>query len=314
MPGVRAALAGSLDSVHLTLDALSSGLEAELAAHLGVQPEQVVAGAGSGALLAQFMTAHAGPGDAVVHSWPSFEVYPLLISTSGARAIAVPAPDDRQDLAAVAAAVTPATTVVLLCNPNNPTGEVLGAPALRELLDALPPHVVLLVDEAYREFAEPGSIADALELAATDDRVAVVRTFSKSHGLLGARVGYLVGSRRVVDPLRPSTIFYRVPTPAQAAAVVALRAEDAMRAQCTQVAAERDRVRRGLLDLGFDVPPSGGNFLWVRLGERNDEFVAHLAEHGIAVRALAGGAGVRVSTGTREADDAVLDAAKQFPR
>ncbi|GGP79485.1 aminotransferase class I/II-fold pyridoxal phosphate-dependent enzyme [Saccharothrix coeruleofusca] len=312
LPGVREALLGSVDQVHLTLDALADGLAAELAGHLGVAAERVVAGAGSGALLQQFLAAHCGPGSEVVHTWPSFEMYPLLIRNAHARPVAVPAPDDRQDLAAVAAAVTPETKVVLLCNPNNPTGEVLGADRLRALLEALPPHVLVLVDEAYREFADPAAVADAVELAATDDRVVVVRTFSKSHGLLGLRVGYLVGAADVVAPVRRTTPFYRVPTVAQAAAVAALAAGPRMRRQCERVAAERDRVRAGLLELGFDVPPSGGNFLWLRLGARNQEFVAHLAEHGIAVRVLAGGAGVRVSTGTPEANDAVLRAAALF--
>jgi histidinol-phosphate aminotransferase len=312
LPGVREALLGSLDQIHLTLDALADGLASDVAGRLGLGAERVVAGAGAGALLQQFLTAHSGPGSTVVHTWPSFELYPLLIRNALAEPVAVPGPDDRLDLAAVAAAVTPDTAVVLLCNPNNPTGEVIGAAALRELLDALPPHVLLLVDEAYREFADPAAIADAVELAATDDRMAVVRTFSKSHSMIGLRVGYLVGAEEVVAPIRRTTPFYRVPTVAQAAAAAALAAEREMREHCEQVAAERDRVRSGLLDLGFDVPPSGGNFLWARLGERNEEFVTHLASHGIAVRVLAGGSGVRVSTGTPAANDAVLRAAAEF--
>ncbi|MCS7481985.1 aminotransferase class I/II-fold pyridoxal phosphate-dependent enzyme [Umezawaea endophytica] len=312
LPGVHEALASSLDHVHLTLDALADGLTSELAGRLDLDVERVVAGAGSGALLQQFLTAHAGAGSTVVHTWPSFEMYPLLIRNALAEPVSVSGPDDRQDLNAVVAAVTPDTRIVLLCNPNNPTGEVLDAARLRDLLDALPPHVLVLVDEAYREFADPEVIADAVELARTDDRVAVVRTFSKSHGLLGLRVGYLVGAVEVVAPLRLTTPFYRVPTVAQTAALAALKAEPEMREQCERVAAERDRVRSGLLDLGLDVLPSGGNFLWLRLGARNQRFVAHLAAAGIAVRVLANGAGVRVSTGTPEANDAVLRAAGRF--
>ncbi|WP_177154303.1 aminotransferase class I/II-fold pyridoxal phosphate-dependent enzyme [Actinosynnema pretiosum] len=312
LPGVPEAVAGLVDRVNLTLDPLSAGLEAKIAGHLGVGAERVVAGVGSAALLQQFLMTHAGAGSRVVHTWPSFEMYPLLIGNAQATAVAVPDPDDRMDLAAVAAAVTDDTKVVLLCNPNNPTGEVLDAARLRGLLDALPPHVLLLVDEAYREFADPDVVADALDLARVDDRVAVVRTFSKAHGLLGLRVGYLVGAEAVVAPLRMTTLFFRVPTVAQAAASAALDAEDQARRNCAAVAVERDRVRDGLVELGLDVPPSGGNFVWVRLGERNEAFRDHLAEHGIAVRVLAGGSGVRVSTGLREANDAVLAAAKSF--
>ncbi|SDF32512.1 histidinol-phosphate aminotransferase [Lentzea fradiae] len=310
LPGVRDALAGSLSDVNLTGDALAAGLERRLAAHVGTAPGRVVAGAGSGALLQQFLTVHSGPGTTVVHAWPSFDLYPLLIRNAGAEPVAAPGhPDGRQDLGALAAAVTADTRVVLVCNPNNPTGEVLGEPELRSLLAALPEHVLVLVDEAYREFADPVAIADATTLS-DDPRVAVVRTFSKSHGLIGLRVGYLVGSEEVVGPLRRMAPFYRVPTIAQTAAVAALDADERMRAQCREVAAERDRVRSGLLELGFDVPPSGGNYLWVRLGPRNEEFIARLAAHGVGVREVAGG--VRVSTGLPEANDAVLAAAAGF--
>lgn len=312
LPGVHEALSESLTAVNLTGDALAARLESRLAAELGTPPAQVVAGAGSGALLQQFLTAHCEPGSTVVHTWPSFDLYPLLIRNAGAEPVAVPGDAaDRQDLAAVAAATSHRTRVVLVCNPNNPTGEVLGTDQLAALLDALPPHVLVLIDEAYREFAEPGTIADAKALADADPRVAVVRTFSKSHGLIGLRVGHLFGAADVVGPLRRTTPFYRVPTVAQAAALAALDADDHMRRQCREVADERDRVRRGLCEIGFDVPPSGGNYLWVRLGTDNQEFVAHLAAHGVAVREVAG-AGVRVSTGLPAANDAVLAAARSF--
>ncbi|MEU7476409.1 aminotransferase class I/II-fold pyridoxal phosphate-dependent enzyme [Lentzea sp. NPDC042327] len=307
LPGVREALVNSLADVNLTGDALAAGLERRLAADLGTTPDRVVAGAGSGALLQQFLTAHCAPGTSVVHAWPSFDLYPLLIRNAGAEPVAVPG--EQQDFRAVAAAVTDDTRVVLVCNPNNPTGEVLGEEWLRSLLAALPQHVLVLVDEAYREFADQAEIADATTLSA-DPRLAVVRTFSKSHGLIGLRVGYLVGAQEVVGPLRRVAPFHRVPTVAQAAALAALDAGARMREQCRAVAAERDRVRAGLRELGYDVPPSGGNYLWVRLGPRNQEFIAHLAEHGIAVREVAGG--VRVSTGVPEANDAVLTAARAF--
>jgi histidinol-phosphate aminotransferase len=310
LPGVRRAVEETLDDLHRTLDALATGLTAEIARRHGLDPARVVAGAGSGALLQQFLTAHAGAGQ-VVHAWPSFELYPLLVRNAFAEPVAVPSPGDRQDLTALAAAVGPETRVVLLCNPNNPTGEVLGESELRAFLDALPPHVLVLIDEAYREFADQTALANGLTLAAADARVAVVRTFSKSHGLLGLRVGYLVAAEPVAAALRPTLPFYRVPTVAQTAALAALEADDVMRERCAEVAAERDRVRAGLRELGWDVPASGGNFLWLRLGERNRSFVDHLAAHGVAVREI-GGAGVRVSTGTPEANDAVLMLAKEF--
>ncbi|WP_405824516.1 aminotransferase class I/II-fold pyridoxal phosphate-dependent enzyme [Streptomyces sp. NBC_01390] len=311
LPGVAEAVREVGERANLTLDPLATGLTQELAGRLGVPADRVVAGAGSGALLQQFLSAHTGPGTEVVHAWPSFEMYPLLVRNAHAESIAVPLRGHGHDLAAMADAVTPRTRVVLLCNPNNPTGEVLDHGQLTDFLAALPSDVLVLVDEAYREFAEPGALADALALAADDERVAVVRTFSKSHGLLGLRVGHLVAAASVTAPLRSTSPFFRVSTPAQAAAHAALAAEERMREQCAEVARERDRVRAGLLDLGWDVPPSGGNFLWVPLGDRNQAFVSHLAAHGVAVREIAG-AGVRVSTGSPEANDAVLTLAKEF--
>lgn len=309
LPGVREALAGSLADVNLTGDALAGRLERRLAEDLGTTAGRVVAGAGSGALLQQFLAAHCAPGSTVVHTQPSFDLYPLLIRNAGAEPVEVPAgPGDRQDPAALAGAVTGRTRVVLVCNPNNPTGEVVGVAWLESLLAALPPEVLLLVDEAYREFADPAAIGDPTTVA--DPRLVVVRTFSKSHGLLGLRAGYLVGAAEVVGPVRRTAPFHRVPTVAQAAALAALEAGDRMRAQCREVAAERDRVRAGLLELGFDVPPSGGNYLWVRLGPHNQRFIDHLAAHGVLVREVAGG--VRVSTGLPEANDAVLSAARSF--
>ncbi|GHE56393.1 putative phenylalanine aminotransferase [Streptomyces griseoaurantiacus] len=311
LPGVARAVRDSGERVNLTLDALATGLTEELARRLGLPPARVVAGPGSGALLQQFLNAHAGPGTEVLHAWPSFEMYPLLIRNARAEPVAVPLTGQEHDLTAMAAAVTDRTRVVLLCNPNNPTGEVLGHDRLRDFVAALPPGVLVLVDEAYREFAPPGELADAMALAKEDERVAVVRTFSKSHGLLGLRVGHLAGAEAVVGPLRRMTPFFRVSTVAQAAAMAALEAEDVMRERCAEVARERDRVRAGLLDLGLRVPPSGANFLWLPLGERNKAFVDHLAAHGVVVREIAG-AGVRVSTGTPEANDAVLALAKDF--
>ncbi|OZM72480.1 aspartate aminotransferase [Amycolatopsis antarctica] len=311
MPGVREALEWSIDDSNLTLDALASGLSGRIAESLDVAPENVVAGAGSAALLQQFVSAHAGPGDEVVHPWPSFEMYPLLARNCGAEAVAVPLRGYDQDLEAIAAAITDRTRIVLLCNPNNPTGSLVEQAELESFLDNIPDHVLVLVDEAYREFADPGTLAEALDLSRTDERVAVVRTFSKSHGLLGLRVGYLVAAPSVTAPLRTTVPFFRVGTAAQAAALAAIEADEVMRRQCADVARERERTREALLGLGWEVPPSAGNFLWLPLGERNDSFVDFLAERGVAVRAIAG-AGVRVTIGPPEANDAVIMLAKEF--
>ncbi|MCS7481992.1 aminotransferase class I/II-fold pyridoxal phosphate-dependent enzyme [Umezawaea endophytica] len=314
LPGVREAVIDAADHPHLTLDALAGGLTAALAVHLGVPASDVMVGAGSGAVLQQLLTGIAGPGAEVVHASPSFWGYGPLVRNTGATPIELPLEDGYgTDVDAMAAAVTSRTKAVLLCNPNNPTGAVLGHSEVRRLLDALPPDVLLIVDEAYREFCDPGEIADALALYREDPRVVVVRTFSKSHGLLGLRVGYLVAAEQVVTPLRGTAPFFRVSTVAQAAAIAALAAEEEMRARCAAVCAERERLRAALVDHGLSVPPSAGNYLWLPLGTEGRPLVEFLSGHGIAVSEV-DGLGIRVTVGTREANDAVIALVAQYTR
>lgn len=313
LPGVREAIVNSAADANLTLDALATGLAATIAEHLDVPATQVLAGPGSGALLQQFLAVFAGAGGEVIHAWPSFEMYPLLARNATATAIPVPLRDFTHDLTAMAEAVTERTKVVVVCNPNNPTGAALGAAELKEFLDRLPADVLVLIDEAYVDFADPEVIADGLALYRTDPRVCVVRTFSKSHGLLGLRVGYLVANETVIGKLAPGSYFYRVSTIAQAAAFAALRAEADMRRQCAAVAVERDRVHQALSGLGWPVPRSQANFHWLPLGADNDRFVRFCAAEGVVVREIAG-AGVRVTVGTPEANDALLDLARRFAR
>ena len=311
LPGVREAIVHAADRVNLTLDAMSSGLTSAIAEHVGLEGSEVFVGPGSGALLQQFLTTFAGGGE-IVHACPSFEMYPLLVRCAGADPVAVPLRDDAHDLDAMADAVTDRTEIVLLCNPNNPTGTAFGEDELRAFLHRLPSGVRVLIDEAYADFADPSVIASGIRLAAEDPRVSVVRTFSKSHGLLGLRVGYLVADEAVVTALTPGSYFFRVSTVAQDAALAALRAEDVMRKQCAEVAAERDRVHDGFTALGLDVPRSHGNFHWLRFGGANEEFVRLCDESGVQVRTLADGAGVRVTVGSAEANDLVLELTRRF--
>lgn len=313
LPGVRTAAEAALDTLNLTPDPFSSDLVARVAEHHGVAAERVLAGVGSGALLQQFLQVHAGPGTEVVHPWPSFEMYPLMIRNAGASAVGVPLRDSAHDLDAMAAAVTERTRVVLLCNPNNPTGSILTAEQITGFLDRIPSDVHVVLDEAYIDFATgtDETIADGIELARTDHRLTIARTFSKSYGLLGMRVGYLLGAEPVMAALKPSALFFRVSGPAQAAAAAALAASEVMRAQCAEVAAERDRLREGLLAHGIPVPASGGNFLWLPLGGANQRFVDRCAERGVVVREIAG-SGVRLTVGTRAANDLVLEVAAEF--
>ncbi|OLF14189.1 aminotransferase [Actinophytocola xinjiangensis] len=308
LPGVPEAVAAATGTLHRYPDATSTPLAAGLARHLGVAPDRVVVGAGSAGVCLRVLQALCEPGDEVAFGWRSFELYPLLARTVGAVPRPVPLSGDRLDLDALASATGRRTRVVLLCNPNNPTGTAVTGHELTRFLAAVPPHVLVVVDEAYREFATPGAVPDAVVSSGRHPRVAVLRTFSKAYGLAALRVGYGVLPVEVADAVRRVAPPFGVSTVAEAAASAALAAHPVMLARCRELAAERDRVRTALLAAGHRVPVSQANFLWLPLGERTSEFVAHCRDRGIVVRGYAG-EGVRVTVGTASDNDAFLAAA-----
>jgi histidinol-phosphate aminotransferase len=292
----------------------SEDLFARLSAEVGVDTDRLALGCGSVSVCQQVIQAICVPGDEVVFSWRSFEAYPILTQVIGAVGRRVPLTvDHRQDVDALLAAVTDATRLVFVCNPNNPTGTVLHTEELVRLLDGVPDHVLVVLDEAYREFVTDPAVPDGLELAAERENLAVLRTFSKAGGLAGVRLGYCVASPAVASGVRKVTIPFSINRMAQAAALASLDVADELRARCAAVVEERERVYRALLDLGYEVPASNGNFLWLSLGDRAMAFNEHCAEQKVLVRSFAGD-GSRVTIGLPEENDAFLAAAAGFPR
>lgn len=311
-PGVLRAVQDSAADSHRTNDALSSGLTGRIAERLGVPAGDVLVGPGSAALLQQLFGALTGPDTETVHAWPSWEAYPMLAANAGSGTVRVPLlADDCHDLDAMADAVTGRTRMVLLCHPNNPTGTPLRHTDVERFLARLPSHVTVVIDEAYRDFVREESAADGVTLYRDDERVCVVRTFSKSYGLLGLRVGYLVGHERTLGRLRGLQPFIRVSNTAQAAAQAALAEEGEFRRRCEVVAEERERLREQLQERGWRVTPSQANFLWLPLTSGVEEFTQFCADHGVLVCGKPG-EGIRVTVGDREANDAVVDLAGKF--
>jgi histidinol-phosphate aminotransferase len=256
------------------------------------------------------------PGAAVVYAWPAFSMYPNLAAMSGAEEVRVPlAEGEIHDLDAMLAAITPETRLVMVCNPNNPTGTYLPLSDVRRFLERVPPEVTVILDEAYIEFQPVDSPADSVKLADEFNNLVVLRTFSKSHSLAGLRVGYSISSsefRAAVDAVRQP---FSVNALAQAAATEALAHPDAIAGQIEASIAERERVEAGFAEIGLETAPTAANFSWVSLGEGGSEIekevVADLAEAGIVVRPgrLLGGPGrLRISYGTREENDRMLAA------
>jgi histidinol-phosphate aminotransferase len=317
LPSVVAAIADAATAVNRYPDSGANALVARLAERFAVSETQLAVGCGSVSLCQQLVQATCNDADEVVFGWRSFEAYPIVTQVVGATGVRVPlTADHRLDLDAMLAAITPKTRLVFVCTPNNPTGTALEEAELRSFLDAVPPDVLVVVDEAYREFVDDPNVPDGIAVtkdawARNGHNVAVLRTFSKAYGLAGLRVGYCVAPELVAGALRKVFVPFSVNAIAQAAAIASLDAEDELLARCKQVVAERGRVRAELLALGYDVPPSQANFVWLPLGERTAEFNEHCMDHKVIVRAFAGD-GARVTVGDPAENDAFLAAAGSF--
>lgn len=310
-PAVLEAVAAALEGGNRYPDLRGETLGQALARRHGVDHDMVAVAAGSIVLLDQIVRAWCDPGDEVVTPWRSYEAYPIIAGLSGARLVEVPLDGDcRADPAAILAAVGPRCRVAILCNPNNPTGTSLEPEALDALIAALPPHVLVVLDEAYADYAD-----DARTVAASPARrlarhanLAVLRTFSKAWGLAGLRVGYCLADPRVIAALHAVAPPFPLPGPVAAAALAALEAAAAVEARVARNAAQRARIAEGLRGLGLPVAESRANFLWLPVAGGAAPLAAHFGEAGIAVRCFAG-EGVRITTGTDADTDAILAAA-----
>ncbi len=311
LPSVRQAIERATDSVNRYPDSACVQLKAALAKHLSsvgstdFAPEQVAVGCGSVSLSQQLVQITASAGDEVVMGWRSFELYPPQVQVAGATAIKVPLTDHVHDLYAMLAAVTDRTRLIFVCNPNNPTSTVVHPDALARFVEAVPPHILIAIDEAYVEYIRDGLLPDSLELARSRSNVVVLRTFSKAYGLAGLRVGYAVGHPELITALDKVFVPFSVTSVSQAAAIASLDAADELLARTDAVVAERSRVATALGDAGFSLPSSQANFVWLPLGPRTADFVARAADARIVVRPY-GADGVRVTIGAPEENDALL--------
>ncbi|SDM98308.1 histidinol-phosphate aminotransferase [Actinacidiphila guanduensis] len=312
LPGVLEAAAAAAASFNRYPDLACSALTAELAERFGVPAAHVATGTGSVGVAQQLVQATAGAGDEVIYAWRSFEAYPIITQISGARAVQVPLDaGEVHDLDAMAAAITDRTRLVFVCNPNNPTGTAVRRAELERFLDRVPADVLVVLDEAYREFITDPEVPDGVDLYRDRPNVAVLRTFSKAYGLAGLRVGFAVAHEPVADALRKTAVPFGVSQLAQDAAVASLRAEPALLERVRALVAERTRVVEALSGQGWTVPETHANFVWLRLGERTADFAAACERAGATVRPFPG-EGVRITIGETEANDLLLRAAEEF--
>jgi len=287
-PSPRAveAMRRALEGVNRYPDGASFHLRRALAEKLGVDGAQLVFGAGADEILELLAKVLLGPGDECVFAWPSFAMYPIVVQGMGARSVRVPLDATlTHDLPALAAAVTPSTKLVFVCNPNNPTGTSVGAEAFDRFVASLPSTLVLAIDEAYVDFARRSDFPDSLAWLRRRPGTIVMRTFSKISGLAGVRIGYGVADPELAGYLQRARHPFNVSRLAESAALGALE-DDEFRERTRRNNAEGiEFLTRELRALGVEVWESDANFLLARAGAGTPE---RLLREGVIVRPLTG--------------------------
>jgi histidinol-phosphate aminotransferase len=296
-------------------------LRQKLADHHKVEPEQVVPTAGSTALLGIIARTLLSPGLNAITSERSFIVYPIATQAAGGRLIRVPTLDDGFDLNAIAAAVDQHTRIIYIANPNNPTGTLVPAPKLDRFLDKMPEHVIVILDEAYYDFAQDLAAirgvdySHALDYVKQDRKVVVLRTFSKAHGLAGVRVGYGIGPSQLMSYFARMRTTFSVSAVAQAAAMAALDDHAHIRKTIRNNSEQAERLMAKMTDLGFHPIPTWGNFIYCDLGDDAAAVAKRLQAEGVIVRPLGPwGApnAIRITIGTPEQNDIFLNAFRKL--
>ena len=289
-------------------DGAERALKRRLAEKLGVASRHIVVGNGSNELLTLIAQAVLGPGDEVVFAWPSFVVYPMCAALMCATGVKVPVTEDEvHDLPAMLAAITEKTKIVFLCNPNNPTGTIYGRTAFEKFLAEVPPHVLVVIDEAYFEYVTSPNYSNGLDYFDGTKPIVVLRTFSKIYSLAGARVGYGIAPEELVQALDKVREPFNVSSVAQVGAYYSL-ADDAEVVRRRQENQEQKAYLYSCFDrLGISYVPSETNFVYMLTKKPVEVFEALLAE-GIIVRDFGTAPALRVGIGTPEDSDATVAA------
>ncbi|GGH33283.1 histidinol-phosphate transaminase [Microbacterium album] len=312
LPSVVDAVADALAGINRYPESAASALTARLAGRFGVAGEHLVFGAGSVEIVSQLMRATAGPGDEVLFAWRSFEAYPMLARAAGAVPVQVPlTADHRHDLPAMLAAITDRTRLVIVCNPNNPTGTTIGDAELRAFIDAVPPHLPVLIDEAYLHFNQRADSPAGIEYFRAYPNVVVAHTFSKAYGLAGVRVGYAIAPTTLAAAMRKVSVPFGVTSLAQVSAIASLDAEPELQERVDALVAERERVVSALTAAGWQLPETQTNFLWFPLGEHTADAMGVFDAHGLVVRGFPG-EGLRATIAETEANDRLIAAATEL--
>jgi histidinol-phosphate aminotransferase len=313
-PAALAAMHSALTEAWLYPDGSAHELKQALATHLGVAAACVTVGNGSNELLLMLAESFMTPQSSGVYSQYGFAIYPLVIRATGARSIEVPAhaPDDAMpyghDLDAMASAIGSDTKLVFIANPNNPTGTWVDRDRLRTFIAEAPAHTLVVLDEAYVEYARLSGCETCLPWLSESPNLVLVRTFSKAYGLAGVRIGFSVSHPEVADALNRIRPAFNVSNVAQAGAAAALADQSHVEQGARLVVKERERMAEDLRALGVPVAPSAGNFLLIEVGAASQVY-ERLLRGGVIVRPVAGYGlpkHLRVTVGLPEQNDRFL--------
>lgn len=289
-------------------DGAARALKRGLAQKLGVKERYITVGNGSNELLTLIAQAVLGEGDEVVFAWPSFVVYPMCAALTCATPVRVPlAADLTHDLPAMLAAITDQTKLVFLCNPNNPTGTIYSRAAFEEFLDALPGHVLLVIDEAYFEYVTSAEYSNGLDYFDGTRPIVVLRTFSKIYSLAGARIGYGIAPEPIVSALDKIREPFNVSSLAQAGAYYSLADETEVERRRKENQEQKAYLYSCFDRLGISYVPSETNFVYMKT-ERPVEVFEELLSSGVIVRDFGTSPALRVGIGTPEDTDATVAA------
>lgn len=314
LPSVTASIADLAAGINRYPDSTGARLVGAIADRHGVEASQIVLGSGSIEVVSQLIRATAGPGDEVIFAWRSFEAYPMLVRAGGAEPVGVTLDaEHRHDLDAMLDAITERTRLILVCNPNNPTGTTVTADVLERFLDRVPEDVTVVIDEAYQHFNRQADEPNGVEIFKRRTNIAVAHTFSKAYGLAGLRVGYAIAPEPLAQAMRKVAIPFGVSAFAQAAAVLSLESEGELQERVDALVAERERVVAALAADGWDLPETQANFIWFPLGDGTTDAAASLERAGLTVRPFAG-EGLRATIAETEANDKLIEAFRSIPK
>jgi histidinol-phosphate aminotransferase len=318
LPGVIEATAAGVARMNRYPDIANTELTHAMSSRLGVSGEQLAFATGSVAVLYHLLQATCEAGDEVIYAWRSFEAYPIAVPVTGATSVPVSlGPGAVHDLDAMRQAVTPATKAIMLCTPNNPTGPALQHQEVIDFIDAIPDHIMIVLDEAYVEFVTDPKALRGLEAMTGRPNVVVLRSFSKAYGLAGFRVGYCVAEADLAAAVRAVSLPFGVSIAAQAAVIASLEAEPLLLDRVADLVKARDALAVGLRYLGFDIPDAQGNFVWLPAGSDTEAYAATFAHAGLMVRQYASGGdwdGLRITVGEPAANARVLEVAAILAR